>query len=366
VRMTAAVSREGERHPRLEAVDLEEPRAGEVLVRIVASGICHTDLRAHAGGAVPTPRPVVLGHEGAGIVERVGASVTSLRPGDPVVLSGSSCGVCPSCKRNLPSYCHQGMPRSFGGSRMDGTTPISQNGVSIHASFFGQSSFAEYALAEERTAVKVPNDVPLEQLGPLGCGVITGAGAVFNALQVGVGTSIAVFGTGGVGLSAVMAARLAGAARIIAIDTNRARLEVARDLGATDTIDATKGDIVPSIRNVLPHGVDYSFNTTTAPEIFTHAIDCLAKRGAAAFVSVPRGEWTPQMFGLLANGRRLQGVVGGDAAPQLFIPMLIDYWRRGRFPFDRLIKTYSFDAIGTAFHDCETGVTVKPVLRMAS
>ncbi|MEJ1966718.1 MAG: NAD(P)-dependent alcohol dehydrogenase [Gammaproteobacteria bacterium] len=363
----AAVSREGLAAPVLETLDLEEPRAGEVLVRMVATGVCHTDVRVHSGLGPGTPRPIVLGHEGAGIVEKLGAGVTSLAVGDHVVLSGASCGDCPNCHQNAPIYCVQMLPRNFGGLRMDGTSALSQNGAPIHAQFFGQSSFSQFAVAGERSAVKVTKEVPLEILGPLGCGVITGSGAVIRALEVGAGDTIAVFGTGGVGLSAIMAARLVGASRIIAVDVLPARLALAKELGATDTLDPNDtSEVVKAIRQIAPGGVDFTLNTTSSPAIYTQALECLAVRGTGAFVTSPRGEWQPPMFHLLAGGRKLQGIVGGDAAPQTFIPMLIDYYRQGRFPFDRLIRFYSFDDIATAFQDMQRGETIKPVLRMAS
>ncbi|HTY93625.1 MAG TPA: alcohol dehydrogenase catalytic domain-containing protein, partial [Steroidobacteraceae bacterium] len=194
MRTEAAISRAGAAAPVVEAVDLEAPRAGEVLIRMVASGICHTDLGVHAGRGPGTPLPAVLGHEGAGIVVEIGPGVTQLAPGDPVVLSGSSCGVCPSCRRNFPSYCRESMPRNFGGQRPDGSSALSQGGVRLGGHFFGQSSFARHCVAAERTAVKVPADLPLEVLAPLGCGVITGVGAVLISLGLRVGQSIAVFG----------------------------------------------------------------------------------------------------------------------------------------------------------------------------
>jgi aryl-alcohol dehydrogenase len=366
MQMHAAVSRSGAAYPELATVEIGPPQAGEVLVRIAASGICHTDLGAHAGRGAGTPKPVVLGHEGAGIVAAVGPGVTSLAPGDPVVLSGSSCGRCRSCRRNLPSYCDEMLPRNFGGLRMDGTSALSENGERLHGHFFGQSSFAQYAIASERTAVKVPKDIPLRILGPLGCGVITGAGAVLYALKVQAGDTIAVFGTGGVGLSAVMAARLAGAARIIAIDLVPQRLALAGELGATDTLDARSTEAGKAVRDLTGRGVDFSFNTTPAPEVFTQALECLTMRGTAGFVTAPRGDWKPAMFPMLAGGRRLQGILGGDAAPQLAIPMLIEFYRQGRLPFDRLLRFYPFEHIAEAFRDMEHGIAIKPVLEIGA
>jgi aryl-alcohol dehydrogenase len=362
VKIQAAVSRDATRPPDLETLDIEEPRPGEILVRMVATGICHTDISVHERDR--SPKPIVLGHEGAGIVERVGSGVSRLVPGDPVILSSNSCGECPSCRQNAHSYCYEVMPRNFGGRRPDGSTPLAKDGAPINARFFGQSSFATYALADERSAVKAPLDLPLEIMGPLACGVMTGAGAVINSLQVRPGQSIAIFGTGAVGLSAVMAAKIVGATRIIAVDVVPARLELARELGATDSIDASAGDAAQLIKDRTRYGVDFTFNTTRAPAVFTQALESLAPRGVAGFVGAPFEPWTPDMFQILGGGRTLRGIIGGDSSPGLFIPLLIEYYRQGRLPFDRLIRFYPFQEIAQAFADCEHGTTVKAVLRM--
>jgi aryl-alcohol dehydrogenase len=277
-----------------------------------------------------------------------------------VILSGNSCGQCPSCKANRPTYCDLAMPLCFGGRRLDGSTSL--DGGKVHSHFFGQSSFAPHCLVPQRTAVKMDKDLPLEKLGPLGCGVVTGAGGVIEALKVGYGDTIAVFGTGGVGLSAVMAARLVGARRIVAIDLNRERLELARELGATDCVPADEEGVVEKIRAVTGRGVDYTFNTTTVPDVHTWALEALAMNGTAGFVAAPRGAWAPQMFAMLAGGKQLRGILGGDAHPGLFIPRLADYWRQGRFPFDRLLSFYPFAEIGRAFADAHSGKAIKPVL----
>jgi aryl-alcohol dehydrogenase len=362
MKIQAAVSREGARYPQIEMLDIEEPRPGEILVRIVASGICHTDIGVNAR---PGPRPFVLGHEGAGIVERT-AGVTELAPGDHVVLSVNFCGECPSCKRNAHSYCYEVLPRNFGGLRPDGTSPLSQSGSRVFARFFGQSSFATYSLADARCAIKVPNDVPLEILAPLGCGVQTGAGAIIHSLRVGVGDSVAIFGVGSVGLAAVMAARLVGAERIIAVDLIPSRLAMAKELGATDTIDASNGEAAKIIRELTGYGVSHAFNTANLPASYTQSLECLAPRGIAGFVAPPNGQFVPDMFQLLSGGRALRGILGGDTTPSLFIPMLIDYYRQGRFPFDRLIKYYAFERVAEAFEDSSSGRAIKPVLRMPS
>ncbi len=363
MRISAAVSRPDTSAPAIVELEQEEPRAGEMRVRIVATGICHTDLHAHDGRL--SPLPIVLGHEGAGVVEALGPDVRGFAIGDHVVLSGSSCGTCPSCHGGRPSYCDTAMPRIFGGARMDRSVALHAGEEPIHSHFFGQSSFATHAIVPERTAVKVPDDVPLALLGPLGCGIITGAGCVLESLAVKPGQSIAVFGTGGVGLSAVMAARLAGAARIIAVDLSSDRLELARDLGATDTLRGDEEGLAGKIRAIAGgRGVDGSVNTTVAPPVFTAAMDCLAMRGTAAFVTAPRGDWAPAMFPMLSGGRSLKGVLGGDADPQTFIPMMIEFWRQGRFPFDRLLSFYPFADIARAFDDARAGRAIKPVLLM--
>jgi aryl-alcohol dehydrogenase len=316
MRITAAVSRGEGDAPALEQLEQEEPRAGEMRIRLVATGICHTDLHEHPGRH--SPQPIVLGHEGAGVVETLGEGVRGFAVGDHVILSGNSCGACPSCRANRPTYCDLAMPLCFGGRRLDGSTALSDGETSIHSHFFGQSSFASHAIVPERTAVKMDKDLPLEKLGPLGCGVVTGAGGVIEALKVGFGDTIAVFGVGGVGLSAVMAARL----------------------------------------------VDFTFNTTTVPDVHTWALEALAMNGTAGFVAAPRGQWAPQMFAMLAGGRQLRGILGGDAHPGLFIPKLVEFWRQGRFPFDRLLTFYPFEEIARAFEDAHSGKAIKPVLLM--
>lgn len=362
MKIAAAVSRPGTPAPAFEELELEAPHAGEMRVRIVATGICHTDVHEHPGRH--SPQPIVLGHEGAGVVEEIGEGVTGFAAGDHVILSGASCGACPSCANNRPTYCDQAMPRCFGGQRMDGSTALCAGDETIHSHFFGQSSFASHAIAPDRTAVKVDKDLPLEKLGPLGCGVITGAGSVIEALKVGYGDTIAIFGVGGVGLSAVMAANLVGARRIVAVDLNEDRLELARELGATDTILASEDDIAGKLRAIAGRGLDYTLNTTNVPAVHTTALDCLAMNGTAAFVAAPLGQWAPGMFPMLAGGRMLRGILGGDASPSLFLPKLIDYWRQGRFPFDRLLTFYPFHDIARAFEDIEAGKVIKPVLMM--
>jgi aryl-alcohol dehydrogenase len=363
VRITAAISRDAPA-PLIEEADLDEPRADEVLVRIVAVGICHTDLRAHQGGILPTPKPVVLGHEGAGIVEKVGASVTHLKPGDHVVLSGSSCGRCESCLDHHPSYCREGMARCFGGQRVDGSSALSQQGAKLHGHFFGQSSFATHCVADARGAVRIDPDIPLDIAAPLACAGITGAGAVLNSFALKPGQSIAVFGAGGVGSSAVMAAAIAGAKHIIAIDPNPQRRDLALSLGATAAIDSQVENVAAAVRDVAPAGVNFAFITAGVASVFDAAIASLAPRGVAGFVASPRQPWTGHLMSLLAGGKSLRGIQGGDSDPQATIPLLLDHWRQGRFPMEKLITHYEFSNIGAAFGDFLAGTVIKPVVRM--
>lgn len=367
MKIEAAVVRAKAAPMSLETIELEEPRSDEILVRLVATGICHTDL-AMRDQAFPVPQPIVLGHEGAGIVERIGAAVGKIKPGDKVVMTFNSCGHCPSCREHLPSYCYDFFGYNFAGSRADGTSPLSKGGETIHGNFFGQSSFATHALCHERNVVKVQDDVPLEILGPLACGIQTGAGAVINALEIGMGRSLAVFGTGSVGLSAIMAARLVGAGTIIAVDLNEQRLKLARELGATHAINPNSQDPVQAIANITGAGVDFSFETTGVMKVLRQAIDVLAPRGTCGFVGAsPLGsEVSIDVMNIMTAGRKIKGIVEGESNPDVFIPRLIDLYKQGRFPFDRLITFYSFAKINEAIHDSETGATIKAVVRFAA
>lgn len=364
MQITAAVSRETEISPRLEPVELGEPGPGEVRVRIEAAGICHSDLMFHGPfGSQFAAKPIVLGHEGAGVVEAVGPGVMSLVVGDHVVLSGKSCGHCRSCQSGETIYCEHMVELCWCGGRADGTSPLSQDGERVSGMFFGQSSFATHAIAAESTAVKVPQDAPLHLLGPLGCGLATGAGSVLRALEVRPGKSIAIFGTGAVGLAAVMAAKIAGAARIVAVDVNEARLAIARELGADDVV-VSGPDTIAALRALEPRGFAFSFITAPPPEVFDAATACLAIQGTAGYVIFPNKPWVPDMNFLMTGGRKLQGIIGGFGNPQTFIPLLVDYWRKGQFPFERLITEFRFDQIGEAWELYRAGTVIKPVLRM--
>jgi aryl-alcohol dehydrogenase len=365
MQIRAAVFRDASGKPSFETLEMAGPGPGEVLVRLVATGVCHTDAKA-AGPESFSPRPVVLGHEGAGIVEAVGPGVQKVAPGDHVVMTFGSCGRCRSCEEAEPAYCHHALPLSFGCKRAGGSTYLrAADGSPVYGDFFQQSSFATYSIARERNVVKVRNDAPLELLGPLGCGVQTGAGAVLNDLRMKPGRTLVVFGVGALGLSAVMAARLAGAGRIIAIDRHKGRLDLARDLGAHDVILAGAEPLAPQIKALLPIGVDYAIDTTGVLPVMRAALDALAPRGECAFVTSP---WDGSELSIsprhLLLGRKVRGVIEGNSNPDVFIPQLVDWFMDGRFPFDRLVTFYAFDELEAAFHDSDSGATVKPILRM--
>lgn len=366
MRITAAVAREKGAAFSLETLDLEEPRAGEVLVRVVATGVCHTDMVVR-DGHLPTPLPVVLGHEGAGVVEKVGANVTKVAPGDHVVMSFNSCGHCPSCEEHEPAYCHEFFPRNFFGTRADGTSALSSQGAAIHGNFFGQSSFATHAICHVQNVVKVPKDADLALLGPLACGIQTGAGAVINALRLRPGKSFAVFGSGSVGLSALMAAKAEGAAQLVAIDTNDDRLEFARNVGATHTLNPLRDDVVAALLGVTGYGIDYVIDTTGIPAVMKNAVASLAPRGTCGILGAsPMGtELTLDEVHFMSGGRRLVGIVEGSANPDEFIPHLIEMHRQGKFPFDRMVRFYPFSEINAAIHDSETGKSIKPIVRIS-
>lgn len=364
----AAIVRETGGTMAIEDVTIGLPADDEVLVRVVATGICHTDMSVR-DQLLPMPLPAVLGHEGAGVVEAVGSAVTNVAPGDHVVMSYAYCGHCDVCHSGHPAHCENVLPQCFGGSRADGSTGITDSaGKPVHDHFFAQSSFAEYALANMRNVVKVPKDLPLDLLAPLGCGLQTGAGAVLQALKVKPGSSFVTFGLGAVGLAAVMAAKIAGATRVIAVDINPERLKMAEELGATHTINAKEADPVAKIGEITGKGADFSLEASGNPAVLRQAIDCLGIFGTCGIVGAPAlgTEVSVDVMGVMIPGKMVKGIVQGDAVSSTFIPTLIEYYRQGRFPFDRLIKHYDFADINQAIADSESGKTIKPVLRIGA
>lgn len=340
----------------IESVELEGPRDNEVLVRNIAVGICHTDIMI-CDTRDCAAQPSVLGHEGAGIVAEVGRDVRSVQPGDHVILSYQYCGKCEQCRSGKPWTCQHFHTLNFGFTRLDGSNAFQSSGVYGH--FFGQSSFATYSIVTETNIVKVSPNLDLDILCPLGCGLETGAGTVMNLLSVPEGASIAVFGTGAVGIAAIMAARIAGAGSIIGIDIHQPRLELARELGATHVINSHENNVPAAIFSITGGGVDYTLELTGNETVAQLAVDVLKPGGTV--VNIARPFNTPE----LAEGKKATGVTMGNAIPQEFIPKLIRYYQSGDFPIDRLEKFYDFSEINQAVADSRSGVTIKPVLRIS-
>ncbi|MDE9452632.1 NAD(P)-dependent alcohol dehydrogenase [Xenorhabdus bovienii] len=362
--ITVAVTRSKGEDFTIEPARIRGPRYNEILVRMVATGLCHTDLIVR-DQYYPVPLPAVLGHEGAGIVEEVGPQVKTLKVGDHVVLTYGACGHCHHCSEGHGAYCDDFFGLNFGGSDLSGQTAIEDmHGQPLHDHFFAQSSFATYTIAKENNAIKVPKTAPLAMLGPLGCGIQTGAGAVMNSLKVTPGSSFVSFGTGAVGLSAVMAARVVGATKIIAVDVVTSRLELAKKLGATHTVNSKEQDVVAAIIEITGSGTDFALESTGRTDVLGQAIETLASLGIIGVVGAPKLGTKAEfdVNNLLLKGRSIRGIVEGDSIPQIFVPQLIELYQQGRFPFDELIKFYPLDKINEAAKDSETGKTLKPVI----
>jgi aryl-alcohol dehydrogenase len=358
----AAVLRDFNAPLSIEELTLDSLQHDEVLVRVVATGICQTDIAMTRGFPVPVERPFVLGHEGAGIIEAVGTDVAGIEQGAHVVLSFQHCNACKQCHSGHAAYCEKFFV-NFSGRRSDGSPTLSAGEEVVGGNFFGQSSFSTYAIAKATSVVEVTKEIPLDILGPLGCGIMTGAGAVMNVLKPEPGSSVAVFGAGAVGLSALMAARVMGCTTLIAVDLNDERLALAKELGATHTINAAQGTAAKEIIEITGGGVNYAVEASGAPPAISSALDSLAVRGACSIVG--GGPPIPvNMPHLMTGGRMIKGVGMGDAVPAIFIPTLIDLYRQGRFPFDRLIRFYSMEDVNQAIADAISGLTVKPVIRM--
>lgn len=367
MQIKAALAHANNAELRIEDIDLAEPGPGEVIVRVVATGLCHTDLTvlAHA----PLPWPAVLGHEGAGVVVKVGAGVAKVVEGDHVLMTTSSCGTCKSCVAGQPSYCvHFRALNTSGGFRRDGGCSHSQHGKPVYGRFLGQSSFASHVLAGERNLIKVDKALPLDLLAPLGCGIQTGVGAVLNTLRPSAGSSLVVFGAGAVGLSALMAAKLAGCTTLVAVDRVASRLELARELGATHVIDAGQADAVAAIRDITGGGADYAVEATGITAVMAQAIDALGIGGTVALVGVAGATASVSFNPMELQNKRITikgSIMAGDhGVPDVFIPELIDFWQRGLLPIEKLVKHYSFDQINQAVHDAHDGSTVKPIMRL--
>lgn len=366
MRTTAAVL--GGRGERLtvEDVTIDEPREGEVLVRLVATGVCHTDAVA-VQGDLPFPVPGVLGHEGVGTIEAVGGGVHGHDVGDTVLLGWPWCGQCRNCVSGNPRYCLQLAPLLIGGGRADGSTALHRtDGSALHSHFFGQSSFAHHALVGPSSLIPFSTTAPAESVGVLACGVATGAGAVLNTLDLGPGDSLVVFGAGAVGLAAVMAARLTPATTIVVVEPNAARRGLASKYGATDLIDPAAGDVVATVHEICRGTADASLDCTGIPAVIRQAIDSVGMLGTAVLIgAAPAGaEFSADHLTTLW-GKRIVGTLGGESQSSRFVPALLALHDQGRFPYTELIEYFGLTEINEAMDASRRGDVVKPVLRLS-
>ncbi len=347
----------------IEDIDLDEPRVDELVVRIAGVGLCHTDLVFAQGGGT-LELPAVLGHEGSGIVESVGSSVTKVEPGDRVALSFRSCGDCDRCHSGDPAYCRSMPMLNFAGLRDDGSKSMSNADGAVSGNFFGQSSFANFALTYERNVVKLPDDVPLELMGPLGCGIQTGVGGVTRSIQATKGSSILITGGGSVGLSAVMGAAINECAVIILAEPMLDRQSLGQELGATHVIDPTSVDLVEAVRKICPQGVDFAFDTTGIPAVLESVTGCLGSKAVFGIVGIapPDTKVPGELMNVMTFGHTIKGIIEGDSNPDEFIPELVEHYKAGRLPLEKLIKTYPLAEINKAIKEQSEGLCVKPVL----
>jgi len=363
--LTAAVATAPGTAFEIHQLTLDAPRDDEVVVRIAGVGICHSDIAAREQ-QLPVPLPAVLGHEGSGVVEFVGKNVSDLSPGDNVVLSFLSCGACFTCSSGNPSYCERGfLPQNFSCKRSDGSSTIHNDGQEIHGNFFGQSSFANFALAKSVNAIKVRSDAPLELLGPLGCGVQTGAGSILEVMKCHEGSDILITGGGAVGLAAVMAASICDCRNIIVSEPHKARRQLALEIGATHVIDPTASDsLSDEVRSIVSVGVDYAFDTTASQAVINSIVSVMKPLGTLGLVGVPTDNPSISfdVISMLALGLKVHGITEGGVNPKVFIPHLVDLFLEGRFPLDRLCTQYPLIEINSAIEEVHNGSCVKAIL----
>ncbi|MGP4022847.1 NAD(P)-dependent alcohol dehydrogenase [Actinomadura sp. 3N407] len=357
MRVTAAVLHRAGEPLALRDVELGPPRPDEVLVRLGSVGICATDLEF----ATFMEAPAVLGHEGAGIVEKTGDQVTSVAPGDHVALSYTSCGRCRPCMTGSPGYCLRFDALNFSGRRPDGSSAVSLGGTEINAHFLGQSSFADHVIAPARAVVPIGKDADLTLAGPFGCGFQTGAGGVLNVLRPSPGSSIAVFGAGAVGVASILAAVLSGCTTIAAVDLNAERLATARSLGATHGVTGG-GGAAGELRSIAPDGFDFVLDTTGRADVLRTAVEALAPLGRCGVIGVGPSEEMSFDWRSVLNGRTITGIIGGGGIPQVFVPELLRLNAAGRFPVDGIVGHFPFERIGEAVEAAKRGTVGKAVL----
>lgn len=364
MQITAAVSTERDPHGELslQELELEQPRADEIIVRLVAAGICGTDLHARNSAH---PRPIVLGHEGAGVVVEVGSAVTKIEVGDHVLLNYVACGKCPTCVSGTPKLCPHNAVLNHSGARADGSTGLSRDGEVVYGQFFGQSSFATHCLANEQQATILDRSLDLTLAPAFACGVQTGAGTVANGLQPRVGDSMVVIGAGAVGMSAIMMAHLLGCSTIVAVDVAAGRRDLALELGATHALDPREtDDLAEAVRAIIPGGARFAIDAAGRSDLTETAVACLAKGGSCAILGLDMGggSFSLPHFQFAMSGASVGGFPGGLVVPDEFVPRLTELHAQGRFPVERLVQTYDFTDIASAIEAAESAAAIKPVL----
>jgi NDMA-dependent alcohol dehydrogenase len=348
-------------------VEVEAPRAGEIKVKMGASGVCHSDLSIQ-NGTLFSPMPIVLGHEGAGVVEEVGEGVTSVKPGDHVVISWvPQCGECFFCKKGQGYLCSKADIALAGGGLLDGTTRITSDGQPLFQ-MAASGTFAEHTIIPEIGAVKIPDGVDLKVAALIGCGVLTGVGAAMNTADIKPGDKIAVVGCGGVGLNVIQGARIAGAAEIIAVDMNETKLQMAKDFGATATVNAGQGDPVSQVMEMTEQrGADVAFEVIGLEQTIMQTITMTRRGGQSILVGVPRMDvmlTLPAFLGVVVAEKTIKGCWYGSSNVQQDVPKLVDLYKKGELKLDELIsRTISLDEVNDAFAAMQTGEVARSVIQ---
>lgn len=366
MRTTVAIVTEQGHDFTFEEVEIDGPRADEVLVKIVATGLCHTDITMKTM-LPPEMFPNVFGHEGAGVVEVVGDDVTGIEVGDHVVLSFRSCRTCARCSAGLVGYCDSSLMFNYMGMRMDGSTTYSRDGQPVFGSFLGQSSLSQHAIAYADNIVVVDKSLDLTLFAPYGCGFQTGAGTVLNVLRPGPEDTLVVYGVGAVGLAAIAAAATLDLGPVVAVDLVASRLAIAQRLGAIGVNASDLGaqgevSVVDRVKELTVGGATYGIDTTAVPEVVKQAQQSLGIRGTLVVLGLGAEEYVVDAIDMLQNGKTIRGSIEGDSDPQEMVPRLIALNAAGRFDVDDLVTTYPFAQINTAIRDVTNGDVVKPVL----
>lgn len=348
----------------ISELELRPPQQGEVLVKVVACGVCHTDDVAR-NQIIPVPLPAVFGHEGCGIILETGPGVTEFKAGDKVGFSYGYCGSCEACRTGKPYGCKENRRLNFSGVQFDNTKRLWKDDTFV-SSFFGQGAFATHAVVHVNNLIPVAEDIDLKMVAPMGCGIQTGAGAILNYLKPSADSSVIITGCGPVGLSAVMAAKIAGCTTIVACDVVSSRLDLALEFGATDVINSKEVTDVPARVRELTGGLGchYAIDCTGNGNCVRQSLNCTRSLGTCVVLGATQELTIHVEEELMGVGKTLVGLVEGCSVPKVFIPQLLNYYRKGMFPFDKLITYYPFEQINQAFEDTKNGSVLKAVLCM--